>query len=105
MTTRMQDAILAVFLENKNQAVTLNQLTHQTGLEASKVQSNVNNLKNSKRDHFTIETITRGQIWILRDSPEKPTPGKRIFEEIGPTRDGAIVIQDGDGNLYKATEL
>lgn len=102
---RMQDAILEVFLKNKNQAVTLNQLCHETGIEASKVQSNVNNLKNSKKDHFTIETITRGQIWILRDSPEKSTPGKRIFEEIGPIKDGSIVIQDGDGNLFKAVEL
>lgn len=41
----------------------------------------------------------------------QPLPGRsvtserRLFEEIGPAKDGRVVIQDTDGNLYVASAI
>ena len=102
------EQVLDFLLSHRNQVVTVTQVVNATGLTERQVQYTVNNLRRTKGDYFTIEPVLQGRSWALRDVPETPPPsssGKRIFEEIGPAKDGSLVVQDGDGKLYKAIEL
>lgn len=60
-----------------------------------------------------VGTVENPMLGVWRFSPEftkespndKPAIGKRMFDEIGAAKDGSIIIQDEDGNLYRAIEL
>lgn len=56
-----------------------------------------------------IESVSRGNAYIYRGLKQEiktaKKSDKRIFEEIGQSKSGAIVIQDAEGNLYKAEEI
>lgn len=53
-----------------------------------------------------VEIVTRGNSWrFIPDNRNDRKSNKRMFEEIGVTKDGSIVIQDTDGNLYRALVL
>lgn len=61
-----------------------------------------------------IDVVVNGKAWrYMGDrSPQVPEPAetptvaeKRIFEEIGTTKSGQLIIQDMDGNLFRAEEL
>lgn len=55
-----------------------------------------------------IESVSRGTAYIYRGMKQEIKPAavsRRLFEEIGVSKSGAIVIQDADGNLYKAEEI
>jgi hypothetical protein len=51
----------------------------------------------------------RGRSWCYKPTVPKSAPTtareKRMFEEIGETRDGSIIMQDEGGKLYSAKEL
>jgi hypothetical protein len=53
-----------------------------------------------------LAIVTRTRCWMYRpEAAQQPRASdKRMFEEIGPSRDG-IVIQDDAGKLYLAREL
>jgi len=48
-----------------------------------------------------ITCVVRGRSW--RYAPAEK--GKQLFEEIGRAKDGRVVIQDDEGNLFVATPL
>lgn len=58
-----------------------------------------------------LEIVSRGQAWRYRghyteaEVPSTTANDPRLFDEIGVTRDGALIIQDVEGRLYRATEL
>ena len=66
-----------------------------------------------------LEVVSPGHAWVYKGytsldavglaavEPEaKADNGKRLFEEIGPAKDGSLIIQDADtGSLFKAVEL
>jgi hypothetical protein len=101
--------LMEYFTKNVGQYVYINDLTKSTGLKVDQVQGNINNII---RDHklgkldFPITIITRGQIWIYKPSDKRSsTTDKRMFEELGKTKRGTLVLQDEQGNLFEATEL
>lgn len=51
---------------------------------------------------LSLETIIRGRSW--RYLPEKQND-RRVFEEIGVTKEGRVVIQDNEGTLWLAEQL
>jgi biotin operon repressor len=54
-----------------------------------------------------LQVEARGRSWRYRPeaAPKEANSSKRMFEEIGPARDGSIIIQDDGGKLYRAQEL
>lgn len=50
-----------------------------------------------------VNVVVRSRSW--RYSPNGGSAGKLLFEEIGRARDGRVVIQDDEGNLFVATPL
>lgn len=99
------EKVLACLLEYKSQTVTLAQICKATNLTEAQVQHTVSNLRNGKKDLYTISTVLRGRAWRLVDAPTQETQGKRVFEEIGTTKDGRIVIQDSEGSLFIAIPM
>lgn len=104
-------ALMEYFSKRPGEHAYLNDIAKTTGLTTEQVQHNINNLANDHRRgqiDFNVETVTRGQVWMYRpnqkkDEPARPT--KRVFEELGKSKKGTIVIQDEEGNLFEATEL
>lgn len=97
-------AVLEWLHRNANIQVHVKDIAKDTGLSIEQVQGALGNLR--RENGLNIETILRGQLVIFHSVPEKPEPiGKRVFEEIGVTKDGRIVIQDVDGKLYETREL
>lgn len=122
-TKGIRGALMEYFAKHPNEPVFLRDLVAATGLITVQVQGNISNIM---RDHklgyldFNIERISAGQVWMYKPSAkseavetekgENPsldysTQHKRVFEELGTTKRGSIVIQDDEGNLYKAVEL
>lgn len=62
--------------------------------------------------HHILKNVVRGHIWswnMLYD-PTKPVtsesdPEKNLYEQIGVTKNGDLILQDEDGNLFRASEL
>lgn len=63
-------------------------------------------LRTNSMPGLTVEVRARSWIYRPQATPQDtPSNGKRMFEEIGETRDGSIIIQDESGGLYRAQEL
>lgn len=105
--------LLKYLSENLGLPVHMDDIMKATKLSKQQVQSSMYHLRNRKG--MDIETIVAGQVFRLKNySTPKTTEGtpqstrrstKRIFEEIGTTKQGVIVAQDEDGALYKVEEL
>jgi hypothetical protein len=100
--------ILKYLSDNLGLPVHTDDLIKNLGLTKDQIHSSIYNLKN--RRGVDIETIIAGEVYRLRgfDTAPKPAPaavGKRLFEELGTTKQGVIVAQDQDGVLYKVEEL
>ena len=94
-------ALYDVLKEREGLETTIPDIMARTGLRRDQVFNAVNTLKRQGRP---VETHVAGHSFILRR--EAPlTKEKRVFEEIGTAKNGDIVIQDEDGNLYKATRI
>lgn len=109
------------------------QLTGRTAQQVRVGYNNVR--INSPHLRHLIKPVVRGHSWIYEPSPGASAPSSptrpatvpaavdststvttdsddgdeptdaRLFEEIGRTLDGKIIIQDNDGELYHATKL
>jgi hypothetical protein len=54
----------------------------------------------------TIEVVIRGQAWrYLPGPPSTKRKGKRMFEEVGEAKSGAMILECEDGTLWKAEQL
>ena len=55
-----------------------------------------------------LEVKIAGRSWIYRPSASKAKEAaatRRVFEELATAKGGDLIIQDQDGNLYRAKEL
>lgn len=116
MTNSIRAALLTYLDRHVGQIVSLGDIVAATGLTPSQVQSNLSNIRNARTDTgfdmaASLSVVTAGQQWIWRPVPSIPKPanatppGKRMFEEVGTTRDGAIILQCEQGKIFKAVEL
>lgn len=105
-------AVLTFFEKNPGMAIYVEDLVKDTGYTRTQIQASIYNLIKSGLYDLTSEA--HGQIWryrgLKRESPRyseenKRSNGRRLFEEVGSTKKGTIVIQDEKGNLFEANEL
>lgn len=95
--------VLDFIRERPNVELTVTEIGHNTGLNNGQVNQGIRTLR---IQGSLIDTVKPGYSYIYREQrPTNEVSEKRIFEEIGTTKAGAIVIQDEDGNLYKAEEI
>lgn len=50
-----------------------------------------------------IEVETRGHAWVYR--PNAKVKDKRVFEEIGTTSSGMVLVEGSDGKIYRLEEM
>lgn len=111
----------AYLSKNRNLDVNIKDIMEGTGLTEMQVRNACQLLKT--RPGIDLQVIIAGHVYRLVSNPNsveddemvKPAafiepiktsePSKRVFEELGTTKDGRIVIQDADGKLYEAKEL
>ncbi len=105
MTRNISASILDFLAQRRNQVVTVTEMMHELKLDKRQIQGNITHIR--KRTSVTIETVIAGQAWMLKDGPQESAKsnGRMMFEEIGPSKAGVLVLQNTDGKLYKAEEL
>lgn len=106
-----RDKLLKYLLEHPMEVVFLDTLVEIAEGKTNGVQSAMHNLvKNIPQ----IERMVGGKAWRWnpdvtestgQPEPANAQPTRRMFEEIGQTREGDLVIQDDTGTLYRATAL
>lgn len=97
-------AVLEYFTKSPGEILYTSDITKNLNLTKDQVQSAISRFKNRKGINF--EVISAGHAYRYQPGPaEEKKTGNRVFEEIGVTKKGDIIIQDSDGNLYRAEEL
>lgn len=106
-STPVRHEVLAVITKRPGEIIYLKDIVAATGLDEKQVQSAINNMRRDDPTlESTIQTVARGQAWRYDPTGRRRKDGeKRMFEELAVTKTGALIIQDQDGNLYRAEEL
>lgn len=123
----IRERVMEHFARNAGEEVTLADLVEATGAEARQVRTAINGIRSDhgfERIDFPIEIIERGEVWFhdpetkaqvkeynrnakveeaTVEAEEAVDPG--MFEFVGMTKDGDMVVRDGEGILYKTEQL
>lgn len=103
--------VIKYFSERIGQEVFIEDLVKDSSFNEDQIRAAINNLnsESSGDGTFKINVVIRGRVYRYagtKVTEEKPAViSKRMFEEVGVTKKGTIVVQDESGNLYEATEL
>lgn len=124
---KIASRIVSYFVKRPGQVITVQDLTKYLKATEIQVRDSINSVRYYRRNdpsHVTqrIETVIRGQSWRyvpegyqpgdhdptpVTATPKKPSPAatsKRMFEEVGPIRNGFVVV-DEDDQLYRVEKL
>jgi hypothetical protein len=92
------------FVGNTGRTITLSELTSNLKNDARVIQQSMASILREKTPGFAV--VVRAKAWKYDPATRPETKSdKRMFEEIGKTREGEIVIQDDNGVLYLARNL
>lgn len=103
--TLLYPKLLDFFSKRTGEVVNTTDIATELGVTDKQVKAAVTTLLGHGHN---IESISRGTAFIYRGlKPEikREVVSRRMFEEIGVGKNGVIVIQDTEGNLYKAEEI
>lgn len=117
--SQIKARLISYFDKRIGQIVTLDDLAREfTDVTSSQLRVGVGNLRNSPSNESggldmrtSLQVVARGNAWCWRPvnatspSANSSLPSKRCFEEIGPTKDGSLLLQCEDGSIWKAIEL
>lgn len=107
-TTGSAGKVLEFLAKNRGVDVNIWELTEATGLASEQVQTCLSQLRN--RNGLPITIVAKGRIYRYEAEnatvavPEAPRE-KRIYQEIGNTSAGVVIVEDEDGTLWRVTEL
>lgn len=79
----------------------LRDLVAELGMAEVAIQ---NTAARAVRENEAYKVHLSARAWVYAPNGVS-SKGKRMFEELAETRDGAVLIQDEHGNIYKAVEL
>lgn len=114
--------LVEFWMNNPRKPVNVDKIAEAIGMTREQVQVGMNNMM-SNNVLPGIRRIVAGHTWSYEPEsvPERPaestrtqtpasTPRRRrgaprTFEEVGETRDGALIIKGSNGALYRAEEL
>lgn len=122
-TTGLLKVVTRYFREHPNELVHIDDLhmvAEVNGVKATdqSIQSSLSYMRHLYKEgkgQVFPEQMLKGVSWkytptdgsspVDEDAPENKKPEKRMFEEVGVTKTGAIIAQDEQGNLYRVTEM
>lgn len=105
---KTQPRCLEFLTSHPGKPVSARDLSAYTGFTAGQVQAAVRNLIASG---YPIKVIMRAQVWQYEPEPEtvpEPETGPAsgdVWEVIGRSKNGKIILRDGSGILYGAEPL
>lgn len=80
----------------------IDDIAKDVGVTAEQARKSISYLRNRGVE---VETIQTGYIYRLHPKSPKEELGTRIFEEVGKTISGTIIVRCENGILYKLVEL
>lgn len=100
-----QSQVMKYLTDRPGSLVYVEDIAAALDIEPKSARQAINNARNGHREVFGqfVEIVGRGGPW--RYMPGSSNSGRTIFEQIGVTKSGAIVVESEDGALYLATEL
>ena len=104
----IRPALMSHLIRNAGKPVQVEDLTSITGVELTQIQAAMRNIILSGEP---VRTIVRARVWVYEPEtgtepePDTADPTGEIFEGVGRTRSGAIIVRDGNGVLYVAREM
>lgn len=102
----VQPRVLHYLEQHVGENVYHQDVSKQLDLTESQVKEAIYHLRKKDNLSGSIEVVVAGSIWRYDPSKrESKKSGKRIFEELGVTHQGEIILQDEEGNLFRASEL
>jgi len=75
-------------------------MARDLGVNSNAIIQAVNTLR--RNGHTEIEVVMRGNAW--RIGADKKTQ-HALYEQIGVTKSGDLILQDEEGQLYRAREI
>lgn len=98
--------VMKYMSDRPGQTVYVESMVEDLEMEARKVQQTINNARNDHKDFGeSVEIVVRGSAWCYVPNASTKKSGKRMFEEVGVTRDGSVLLECEDGGFYRAVEL
>jgi hypothetical protein len=98
----VKQSVMDVFMRHANQHVSITTLQTESGKDRQQVLGAISQLVN--RDNVNIKPVVRGAAYVYRDGPvEKPT--EPIFRQVGQTKLGVSILEDEEGDLWKAERI
>lgn len=92
--------VIEYFMKHPGEVLFLQDISGHVGYETRQVQSSISHML--RADSLPgLHPMVRGNSW--KYVPE--ANGKKIFEELATTKTGDLIIQDADGNVWRATPL
>lgn len=110
MAKQLKGALITFLTENANRIFTLTQISAAIGEDETRVRVGINNLRNSANgsdaDYWrrTVEVVSQGTSWVYRPD-NKTVKTRTLYEEIGHSKTGTIIVEDENGKLFRLEEL
>ena len=99
---------MSVLTDMAGKPVHLDTIVKRTDLTKTQVQAAMNH---AVKDGLPITVISKATVWRLDALPEslkEDQPDNRtgeVWEVVGHTKSGMVLLRDEDGILYRATEM
>jgi hypothetical protein len=94
--------VMEYLAKHPDEVVWLSDVLSATGLIRAQVQNAMTGLI---RDGKPVEVIQRGQAWRWNGDAGGETGTPRGLEYLAAGKDGAIIIKDSAGHVYRAVEI
>ena len=110
----IQGELLAYLSQHDGHVVYLGVIAEALYETLERVQAGINNLRHRMAGGYVpghIETVIRGRAWRYTSDGSKaeshPLAGTAdvVFDLIGESKSGELILSDPKGRLYRATEL
>jgi biotin operon repressor len=102
--------VLAILRKNPYVEMPTAELVEKSGFTPKQVSNAIHKLRSSgvriESPMYGIYRYVPGDMHSVKPvTVEQPKPSKLLFEELGRTKSGEIIVEGEDGALYKLCEL
>lgn len=102
--------VTTYFETHENKACSIKQMSNELGYTERQIRASIANKKFENGEwasHLTV--LVSGQVYKWHPESVSVTESSKqktnLYEQIGTTKNGDLILQDEDGVLFRATEL
>ena len=78
-------------------------IADDAGVEIEQARQATNTM--AREGLMNIETVVRGTVYRYVPNDPQPDDGETWYKEIAHSRNGTVVLEDGEGTLWTATKI